>query len=611
MSKGTHLGGKIREHLRPILETHFENLLYFYRRMRYRMFVILGLSLVVGILDGFGLAMFIPLLEFATDIDGSPNPESMGNLRFLVDGMMTLGLRPELTNVLMVLLFFFLFKAVIVFFTSSKQVRYSQYFIRALRVENIRALSEYRYEQFAQADVGRIQNTLSGEIGRISQAMNTYMLLIKTGMLILAYSVLALVSNPQFAMLVLLGSWASNLAFKAIYTKTKHLSSELTRVGHSYQRLLIQQATHFKYLKATGFIRSFAEKLIRDVEKIEEANRKMGILGSIVGSVREPLMILILVVMILVQVKVFGGSFALILLSILFFYRALTHVLAFQGQWNDYLGLTGSIKNLLTFSDHLHEHREPMGSFAYGGLKQDIQLHQVSFHYKPGRKVLTDVSLQIRKNETIALVGESGSGKTTLANLLAGLLRPTNGSMFVDGVDMRFLDVRQYQGRIGYITQEPVIFDDSIFNNVARWDEDTADNRDRVRHALDRAHLATFVQSLPENLDTRLGNNGINLSGGQRQRVAIARELYRDVDLLIMDEATSSLDSESESLIRSNIDEMRGSYTIVIIAHRLSTIRNVDRVVVMRHGRIESTGIYADLLNTSETFSQWVGLQAL
>ncbi len=602
---------RMRGYLRPILETHFEHLLYFYRRMGYRLFVILGLSLIVGILDGFGMAMFIPLLEFATDNASSPNPESMGNLGFLVDGMMGLGLRPGLTNVLLVMLFFFLIKGVVVFYTSTKKVRYTEYFIRSLRMETILSLSEYRYEQFAQADVGRIQNTLSGEIGRVSQAMSTYMLLINTAMLILAYSVLALVSNLQFAVLVLLGSWASNQAFQTIYKKTGRLSSELTRVGHSYQRLLIQQATHFKYLKATGFIRSFAGKLIREVKQMEDASRKMGILSAIVGSVREPLMILILVVMILVQVSVFGGSLSLILLSILFFYRALTHVLAFQAHWNGYLGLTGSIRNLLTFSEHLREHREPIGTVPFDGLRQDIQLHQVSFHYKPGREVLTDVTLQIRKNETLALVGESGSGKTTLANLLAGLLKPANGSMEVDGVDIHILDVRQYQQKIGYITQEPVIFDDSIFNNVARWDEDTPDNRSRVRHALERAHLATFVQSLPKDLDTRLGNNGINLSGGQRQRVAIARELYREVDLLIMDEATSSLDSESEGLIRSNIDAMRGSYTIVIIAHRLSTIRNADRVVVMRYGRIESTGTYTDLLNTSETFSQWVDLQAL
>jgi hypothetical protein len=184
--------------------------------MGYRLFVILGLSLIVGLLDGFGLAMFIPLMEFTNDSAVSPNPESMGNLRFLVDGMMGLGLRPGLTNVLLVMLFFFLLKGVVVFYTSTRNVYYSQYFIRVIRVENIRALSEYRYEQFAQADVGRIQNTLSGEIGRVSAAMSTYMLMINTAMLILVYFVLAWVTNPQCGFLVRLGSGASTPAFRKI-----------------------------------------------------------------------------------------------------------------------------------------------------------------------------------------------------------------------------------------------------------------------------------------------------------------------------------------------------------------------------------------------------------
>ena len=175
-------------------------------------------------------------------------------------------------------------------------------------------------------------------------------------------------------------------------------------------------------------------------------------------------------------------------------------------------------------------------------------------------------------------------------NLMSGLLRPKSGQIVVDGTDLADWDLRALQSRIGYITQEPVIFDDTVFHNVTFWAERTPAEEDRVWKALERASIADFVRELPDGLDTRLGQNGISLSGGQKQRISIARELYKEVDFLFMDEATSALDSETESTIQQQIDRLQGQYTIVIIAHRLSTIRNADRVVVLKQGRIEQIG---------------------
>src|SRR5690606_1881132 len=160
------------------------------------------------------------------------------------------------------------------------------------------------------------------------------------------------------------------------------------------------------------------------------------------------------------------------------------------------------------------------------------------------------------RNETIALVGESGSGKTTLMNLITGLLHPTNGRIQVDGIDLTEYNLHSYRSRIGYITQEPVIFDDTVFNNVSLWAEPTENNRQLCWEALEKANINTVVKELPEELNTKLGMNGISLSGGQKQRISIARELYKNVGILIMDEATSSLDTETEKRIQQNIDQL-------------------------------------------------------
>jgi subfamily B ATP-binding cassette protein MsbA len=194
-------------------------------------------------------------------------------------------------------------------------------------------------------------------------------------------------------------------------------------------------------------------------------------------------------------------------------------------------------------------------------------------------------------------------------NVMSGLLIPSSGYLYIDGHNATELDITSFQKRIGYITQEPVIFDDSVFNNVTFWSEKNEHNLKRFWEALRKAHIYDFVREQKDVEGARLGNNGINLSGGQKQRISIARELYKDVDFLFMDEATSALDSETEKQIQRNIDELKGQYTIVIIAHRLSTIKNADRVVVLKQGEIEQVGTYRELIQKSDAFNKMVEFQ--
>jgi len=316
----------------------------------------------------------------------------------------------------------------------------------------------------------------------------------------------------------------------------------------------------------------YSRKLIEKITEIEAANKKIGVIGSWVQGGREPLLILILVIAILVQVNWFGGSLALILLSILFFYRALSAVTQLQMSHNQFLANSAAMSNLVSFRQMLSEGAEHVGPVTKAGFSTAIELDNVSYAYNSQGKVISGVTLAIQKNESIAFVGESGAGKTTLMNMVAGLLLPQEGVMYIDGVDINQISMASYRSKIGYITQEPVIFDDDVFNNVTLWDERNPETTERMWQALDMANFKIFIEQLHDKEQTRLGNNGITLSGGQRQRIAIARELYKDVDILFMDEATSSLDSETEHVIQENIEKLKGKLTIVIIAHRLSTV---------------------------------------
>ncbi|WP_235114669.1 ABC transporter ATP-binding protein [Cyclobacterium qasimii] len=268
----------------------------------------------------------------------------------------------------------------------------------------------------------------------------------------------------------------------------------------------------------------------------------------------------------------------------------------------------GSLENIKEFKKELKAGRESQGKIKVESFQKEIRLDNVSFGYGE-KRILNSVSFAIVKDQVIAIVGESGSGKSTLMNILAGLFLPDSGLITLDGINMKEIDRNHFQKKIGYITQEPVIFDDTIYNNVSFWDKDTDENRKKCKEALNKASVLEFVESLENKEDSRLGNNGVMVSGGQKQRISIARELYKGIDLLLMDEATSALDSETELGIQENIDKLRGQVTIIIIAHRLSTIKNADRILLLKDGEIQASGDFEELEKHSIGFKKMVALQ--
>jgi len=363
-------------------------------------------------------------------------------------------------------------------------------------------------------------------------------------------------------------------------------------------------------LKSTGKIVDYRNKVERTIDNVQHEYLQMGVLNSKVSAFREPLLIGIVVLVILLQISFFGTSISAILLSLLLFYRALTAVIAVQNSYNKTLENQGAIDNIFSFLNEIKTHKERVGKKAYQPFRTSIQLKDIVFKY--GNTVILDgISLEIPKNKTIAFVGESGSGKTTLVNVVTKLLSVHKGTILIDGEDIDNYNQFSYQKRIGYIAQEPVIFNDTIFNNVTFWAEPTPENKEYFERAIQQASIRDFVSELELQEHTLLGNNGINLSGGQRQRISIARELYKNIDLLLLDEATSALDSETEKEIQDNIDSLKGNYTILIIAHRLSTIKNADVIYLMDKGKIIGQGSFDELIASSDRFRKMVELQEI
>ena len=593
--------------LKKVFIKYFKHFAYFYRHLRVRIFISLGFSFVTGILDGFGLAMFIPLLSFVSgDGDGSKN--SLGGMGFVLDFFENLGIPITLYSVLLIIVFFFVLKGVFSFGTLYYKVIVQQYFIRTLRFKTADGLAEFGYKDFVQTDAGRIQNTMSGEVGRVTAAYRSYFSTIQAWALVAVYLSMATLSNPQFAILVSIGGVLSNLIYRQVYKRTIENSKKITKGGHKFQGVLIQKVAFFKYLKATGYLKTFSKRIKDVIREIETDNKKIGFYNAILSATKEPVNIIVVVLVILAQVSFFSANLGGIILSLLLLYKSLNYVVAIQTSWNQFLSTSGSLDNLTEFINELEAGKEKQGKQIFNGGIQNFKIENVSFSYGQ-TPILNNINLPILPNTTVAFVGESGSGKTTLVNLMCGLMPVENGNIIINDTTIKEYERTSYQKRIGYITQEPVIFTDSIYNNITLWASESPENFLRFESACRQASIWNFIQELPEKESSKLGNNGIQISGGQKQRLAIARELYKDIDILVMDEATSALDTEVELTIQQNIDSLKGKYTIFIVAHRLSTIRNADIIVVLSKGAIEAKGSFEQLMETSSRFRRMVNLQ--
>ena len=238
-----------------------------------------------------------------------------------------------------------------------------------------------------------------------------------------------------------------------------------------------------------------------------------------------------------------------------------------------------------------------------------LEYRHVGFRYPVSNApVLEDVSFRIEPGETLALVGASGSGKTTAANLLPRFYLVESGEILLEGININTLKLNNLRSHIALVSQETVLFDDSIRNNIAYGKEGPVDDA-RIVEAARAAHVLDFAQQQPQGLDTMVGERGVRLSGGQRQRIAIARALYKNAPILILDEATSALDTESERLVQEAMRELMRNRTTLVIAHRLSTIENANRILVLTQGKVVETGTHVELLAKNGTYARLYRLQ--
>jgi subfamily B ATP-binding cassette protein MsbA len=469
---------------------------------------------------------------------------------------------------------------------------------------------------FQEHSTGRLLSTLINDVERVQYAMS---------------SVLAEFLQQFFTFIFLAGvvvvtgkklAWILVLFIPVILYSAKKIGRGVRRTTRRGQDKLaeIQNILH-ETITGNRIVKAFSME-DWELRRYREAARRLfraNVRSVAAAAISSPLMdtfgaiaIALLLLLGREQIRNQALSTGLFIAFIIAVFKMYDPVRKFATLNNNFQQAVGASASMFAFMDSEDTVPEKPGAKKLGAFRESIRFDTVAFSYEASgeetpREILRDIVLEVKRGEVLALVGSSGAGKSTLAHLLPRFFDVTGGRLLIDGTDVRDVTLASLRAQIGIVTQETVLFNDTVRNNIAYGQPLVP--QERVEQAARAALAHDFITALPEGYDAVIGERGLRLSGGERQRLAIARALLKDAPILILDEATSALDTESEALVQSALHNLMTGRTVLVIAHRLSTVRRADRIVVLENGTITDMGAHEDLMKKLGTYRRLYDLQ--
>ena len=566
-----------------------------------KMYYIFGLAVLGGAMESVGILMLFPLFNFlALDGQGGNNIELPldATSQALSNFFLWLGVDFTLGNVLAVIAVTFLLKGLFMFLSLAFIAIYKGQLSITLMKALYRDSMLVRYSYFSQKNAGQFLSLIKDQVPRAIQAFAHLATLFNHTINSIVYLGLAMWIAWQFGLMAIAVGIFVLMILRTLREYAHRLSVKTANENGLLSNLLIQALQAVKYLKATDQLDGKGKNINDSIENLNNYQIRTSVALAGSDAMREPLIVMCILFIIYIQVVVMGQLLGPIMVALVLFYRGLNSVLSIQGHLQRVMEFIGSMDLVDKESRLLKKNQEESGAVLVDGFSEKIKMEGVFFSYGKNKEFsLSDINISISALTSTAIVGRSGSGKSTFADLLTLILRCESGRLVIDGLNSDELDLNRWRSQIGFVSQDNVIFNESIAKNISMQDDavHSEETKIKIKKAAQSAYISEFIEALPDGYETQVGDRGSNLSGGQRQRIFIARELFRNPKLLILDEATSALDAESERAIQKSMDELRGQTTLIIIAHRLSTIRNVDQVLVLDNGTVIETGTFNDL----------------
>lgn len=576
---------KFREYIRHVK--------YFIKGYESYMIFLLFLSIIIGIIDAGSIALLYPMISVGFQINTETIPffgiiQYFSSLIPMGSLFIHLGIFFILLTIISLILQILYWKLAFIF---QREV------IERTKKAIFSKIDSNDYKFFIDSRQGDLINLFNQSPYYIQLTFHTILSLCADIFLTLSILLMLFFVSPGGLVLVLIGGGLFYLFINSISNSiSERLGNLQISSGKSENKVINEYITGIKPIKALNASRHWWDQYIKSLEIYWDKFAEFMFIQRIPIILINSLFLVTIGVIVLVLYIYYSDSFLTIIPALGTYAVGMLKIVPKAMNMGNYkMQLNNYYPHLVTVYSILNEKKYNTilnGKRICNGITSDIIIDKVSFSYDHA-KVLSDVSIAIKKGSMTAIVGPSGSGKTTIVNLLLRLYDPTSGKIIVNGYDLKEYDVNSYRDIVGYVSQDPFVFNATIRENIVFGGE-FSDSE--VIHAAKLAHAHDFIMDLPQGYDTLVGDQGITLSGGEKQRIAIARAMIRQPQFLILDEATSSLDNISEAAVQKAIDQVARECTTLVIAHRLTTIQNADKIVVIEKGRVIEEGTHEELM---------------
>jgi len=569
----------------------------------------LVLILIAGVSEGFGITLFIPLLYIMGGGDQSELPRPFSEMQSFLEGFQI-----EFTPMILLgLIVIFSLAALAIGYIQRKMlIKTKRHFTRNLQNTLFKEILRTSWAYSSKRSNGEIVNQLMVECSRAGNSLGFELMAVAFMLQIAVYLAFSFTVSWQLTVTAGIFGVVMYLAVRPLFRQAKSLGAQSVEVNKDFSFISLEYIRNLKLLKATANEAPAIEGISNRTDRLYKMSVDLELNGAQLYFLVQALPVLMLAVIIAISNEVLQIRINIVLVFLLFMVRIAPKVGQLQQQIQSFHHLSPAMLIVREMIDACRENHEIFNHDGrkFDRIKDQISLENLTFKYsEDGVPAVKNVSMEFRKNKTVAIVGSSGAGKSTIMDILTGLRIPQHGQMSIDGFSLGEYDLNSWRRRIGLVTQETAIFNSSMRENLKFYCPKATE--ENISKALSLAHLDKVVADLPDGLETILGENGAQLSGGQKQRLALARALVGDPEILLLDEATSALDNESEHYVQQGINTIAHRLTIVVIAHRLSTVRHADYVYVMENGCVVESGTYEHLSKNSGRFADLQKLELI
>jgi len=576
---------------------------------------LVGFAVLITLFEGVGLSLLLPILQYAETAGQTAIQDSEGFYwQIIAETLAIVNLEPTLVVLILMAFIPILMRNVVFYLKAWYGAVISTRIMLRLRMKVVKAVYAADPEFYSRYPVGKTVGVVVGQTEQAGNAVLTVINLLGIIMLMLMYVAVLLILSVPLTALALLSALIVTLINRRVLKWISRNALKNARLKQELMGKITERMGQMQLVK----LRFTGKQESENIRKVSELMRKINIkrerIGASVEVTVDPLQMISLFFTLYIGIIVIGSTLAQLGLLIFILVRLNSKVKEFNESLRLITVEAAGVRLTRELYDAaLEANTITTGSKEFVRLQSGITFKSAAFAYpdvydaegeltSQGKQVLKGLDANIPPGSFTAIVGRSGAGKSTLVELIPRMRDVTGGELLFDDTNVRDFDLSSLRRSVGYVTQTPMLFNDTVYDNLT-YGLGFEPTEEQVRAALQAAH-ATFVYDLPQGLDTQLGDRGVRFSGGERQRIALARVLLADSAILVFDEPTSALDSESETYIQQTLAELHGKKTIIVIAHRLSTIVSADQLLVVDDGRIVESGTHQDLMDQQGAYAK-------